>query len=176
MTAHFKKQTNMTHSPKTAIYPGTFDPITFGHLDIIKRALKIADRLIIAVAKDNSKNPIFSVAERLKLIEQEVAHINQDNTIEVVGFEGLLIDFARQKKSDIIVRGLRAVSDFEYEFQMFGMNSKLDPSIQTIFLPASESTHFIASRLVKEVARLGGDVSKFVSKNVEQELHKIFKR
>ncbi len=176
MTAHFKKQTNMTHSPKTAIYPGTFDPITFGHLDIIKRALKIADRLIIAVAKDNSKNPIFSVAERLKLIEQEVAHINQDKTIEVVGFEGLLIDFARQKKSDIIVRGLRAVSDFEYEFQMFGMNSKLDPSIQTIFLPASESTHFIASRLVKEVARLGGDVSKFVSKNVEQELHKIFKR
>jgi len=165
----------MTHSIKTAIYPGTFDPITFGHLDIIKRSLKIVDRLIIGVAKDSSKNPIFSVSERLKLIEQEVASINRDKIIEVVGFEGLLINFARQKKSDIIIRGLRAVSDFEYEFQMFGMNAKLDSSIQTIFLPASESTHFIASRLVKEVARLGGNVSNFVSKNVEQKLHKILK-
>lgn len=161
---------------KTAIYPGTFDPITFGHLDIIKRALKIVDRLVIAVARDSAKNPLFSVAQRVELVKQEVAHINQDNVIEVVGFEGLLIDFARQKKSEIIIRGLRAVSDFEYEFQMFGMNSRLDPSIQTIFLPASESAHFIASRLVKEVARLGGDVSSFVSKNVEQELHKAFKK
>jgi pantetheine-phosphate adenylyltransferase len=159
---------------KTAIYPGTFDPITFGHLDIIKRALKIVDRLVIAVAKDSAKNPLFSVAQRVELVRQEVASINQDNIIEVVGFEGLLIDFARQKKSEIIIRGLRAVSDFEYEFQMFGMNSRLDPTIQTIFLPASESAHFIASRLVKEVAKLGGDVSSFVSKNVEQELHFAF--
>ncbi len=161
---------------KTAIYPGTFDPITFGHLDIIKRALKIADRLIIAVAKNDSKNPIFSVADRIRLIEAEIKNINQDKIIEVVGFEGLLTSFAAEKKSDIIIRGLRAVSDFEYEFQMFGMNSKLNPDIQTIFLPASESTHFIASKLVKEVARLGGDVSKFVSPNVEKELHKIFKK
>ena len=102
----------MTHSIKTGIYPGTFDPITFGHLDIIKRALKIVDRLVVAVAKDSSKNPIFSVSERLKLIEQEVANINQDKIIEVVSFEGLLIDFAHQKNSDIIIRGLRAVSDF----------------------------------------------------------------
>jgi len=160
---------------KTAIYPGTFDPITFGHLDIIKRALKLVDRLVIAVAKDTSKNPLFSVAQRVELVKQEVAHLNKDNIIEVVGFEGLLIDFARQKESDIIIRGLRAVSDFEYEFQMFGMNSRLDPTIQTIFLPASESAHFIASRLVKEVARLGGNVSSFVSKNVEQELLKAFK-
>ncbi len=161
---------------KTAIYPGTFDPITVGHLDIIKRALKIVDRLVIAVAKDSAKNPLFSVAQRVELVRQEVAQMNQDNVIEVVGFEGLLIDFAHQQKSEIIIRGLRAVSDFEYEFQMFGMNSRLDPSIQTIFLPASESAHFIASRLVKEVARLGGDVSSFVSKNIEQELHKAFKK
>lgn len=163
-------------NPKTAIYPGTFDPITFGHLDIIKRALKIVDRLVIAVAKDTSKNPLFSVEERVWLIKQEVENLNYENVIEVVGFEGLLIDFAKEKKSEIIIRGLRAVSDFEYEFQMFGMNSRLDPSIQTIFLPASESAHFIASRLVKEVARLGGDVSSFVSKNIEQELHKAFKK
>ncbi len=163
-----------TKNPKIAIYPGTFDPITCGHMDIIRRALKLVDHLVIAVAKDTSKNPLFSVEKRVELVVQEVAEINQNNSIEVVGFEGLLIDFAKQKKSEIIIRGLRAVSDFEYEFQMFGMNSRLDPTIQTIFLPASESAHFIASRLVKEVARLGGDVSSFVSKNVEQELHKAF--
>ena len=165
----------MSH-PKIAIYPGTFDPITNGHIDIIKRALKIADKLVIGVAKDTSKNPIFSLDHRIKMVVEAVKSFNQDKLIEVVGFEGLLVSFAAKNQASIIVRGLRAVSDFEYEFQMFGMNSRLNPNIQTIFLPASESTHFVASRFVKEVARLGGDVSEFVSPNVKQELDKIFRK
>ena len=156
---------------KIAIYPGTFDPITFGHMDIIKRAVDLVGHLIIGVAKDNNKKPIFSLQKRVEMVEKEVAFLNKDEKIvEVVGFEGLLVDFARQNNSHIIIRGLRAVSDFEYEFQMSGMNSKLDNKIQTVFLPASESTHFIASRLVKEVARLGGNIGEFVSKNVKKEL------
>jgi pantetheine-phosphate adenylyltransferase len=155
---------------KIAIYPGTFDPITFGHLDIIKRASELFDHLIIATAKDNYKDPLFSLDERVNLIEEEIAFLNTNKQISVEKFEGLLVKFAEKKNAKIIVRGLRAVSDFEYEFQMFGMNSKLNSKIQTIFLPASETNHFIASRLVKEVARLGGDISKFVSKNVSIKL------
>ena len=155
-----------------AIYPGTFDPITFGHLDIIKRASELFDHLIIAAAKDNYKNPLFSLDERVQLIEEEVASFNQNKNISVEKFEGLLVGFAEKKNAKVIIRGLRAVSDFEYEFQMFGMNSKLNPDIQTVFFPASETNHFIASKLVKEVARLGGNISKFVSPNVAQKLER----
>lgn len=155
---------------KIAIYPGTFDPITFGHLDIIKRASEIVDHLIIAVAKDTAKNPLFTMSERVELVKNEVANLGSDTKISVEQFEGLLVDFAARKNARLIIRGLRAVSDFEYEFQMFGMNSKLNPAIQTIFLPASENNHFIASKFVKEVARLGGDVTKFVSLDVVKKL------
>lgn len=152
---------------RIAIYPGTFDPITFGHLDIIKRAADLFDHLIIAVAKDNAKQNLFSLNERVKLVEEEIKIFNnQGKTIVVEEFEGLLVKFAKQKNSQIIIRGLRAVSDFEYEFQMFGMNSKLDPQVQTVFLPASENTQFIASKLVKEIAKLNGEIDRFVSKNV----------
>ena len=157
---------------KVAIYPGTFDPITFGHIDIIKRAAGLFDHLIISAAKDNYKNPLFTLDERAQLVEEEIAKLDCAKKISVEKFEGLLVNFARKKNAQVIVRGLRAVSDFEYEFQMFGMNAKLDPEIQTIFLPASETNHFIASKLVKEVARLGGDISRFVSPNVEAKLMK----
>ncbi len=152
---------------KIAIYPGTFDPITFGHLDIIRRAAEIVDHLIIAVAKDNAKHPLFSLDERVELVRGEVKNFPN---VSVEKFEGLLVDYAAARNARIIVRGLRAVSDFEYEFQMFGMNAKLNPDIHTVFLPASENCQFIASKLVKEIIRLGGDVSKFVPYNIETAL------
>lgn len=155
---------------RIAVYPGTFDPITFGHMDIIRRAVKIADKLIIAVAVDTAKTPLFSLDERVAMVKDDVAGLKGE--VEVVGFEGLLVNFANEHKASIIIRGLRAVSDFEYEFQMSGMNSKLEPLIQTVFLPASESTHFIASRFVKEIVRLKGDVDEFVSANVKKRLVK----
>lgn len=155
---------------RSAIYPGTFDPITFGHIDIIKRATEIFDNLIIASAKDNNKNNLFDIDERVALIESELKRINLNNKVEVKKFDGLLVDFAKAQGVNVLIRGLRAISDFEYEFQMFGMNAKLNPEIQTIFLPASESHQFIASKLVKEVARLGGDISKFVPTKVEEAL------
>ena len=164
---------------RTGIYPGTFDPITMGHIDIIKRAVKIVDRLIIAVAVDTAKTPIFSLDDRALMVRKDVNALlskHEAANIEVVGFEGLLVNFAAEHKASLIIRGLRAVSDFEYEFQMSGMNAKLNPNIQTVFLPASEHTHFIASSFVKEISKLGGNVDGLVSKNVEKNLKKYFRK
>jgi len=160
---------------KIALYPGTFDPITLGHLDVIKRSLAVCDKLVIAVAKDTPKNTLFSLEERVKFIKDEVKKYNSFAEIEVKGFRGLLMDFSEKEKATIVIRGLRAVSDFEYEFQLAAMNYRLNPDIQTVFIPASENHQFIASNLVKEVARLKGNVSSFVPKNVELALKKKFK-
>lgn len=160
---------------KIAIYPGTFDPVTFGHLDIITKALFVFDEIIVAVAKNTAKNPLFSHEERVLMVKEEVEHLNTNNKKVVpAAFSNLLVDFAREQQAIAIIRGLRAVSDFEFEFQMACMNAKLSPEIPTVFLPASEKTHFVASRLVKEVCRLNGDVSDFVSEKVRAKLIKKY--
>ena len=149
---------------RIGVYPGTFDPVTNGHLDIITRASRILDRLVIGVARNIGKGPLFPLEERVALVQAECAAVSArtGTPIDVVSFDTLLIEFARNSGAQIIVRGLRAVSDFDYEFQMAGMNSRLDPTIETVFLTASEHHQFISSRFVKEIARLGGDVSSFV--------------
>lgn len=165
----------MKHTKQTAIYPGTFDPITLGHMDIIRRAMKIVDRLVIAVAIDSAKTPLFSLDDRVSMVKADVQPLVDGGAdIAVKGFEGLSVNFARSHEANILIRGLRAASDFEYEFQMAGMNSKLDSTVQTVFLPASEGNHFIASRVVKEVARLGGDISGLVSSEVAKRLSHYF--
>ena len=148
----------------TGIYPGTFDPVTNGHMDIIGRAARILDRLVVGVAANAGKGPIFPIEERIELVRAETDAIatRTGTTIEVTSFTGLLIDFARDNGAMVIIRGLRAVSDFDYEFQMAGMNYRMDPAIETVFLTASETHQFISSRFVKEIARLGGDISTFV--------------
>lgn len=151
---------------RTGIYPGTFDPITLGHLDIIQRAAHLVDRLIIGVAVNRDKTPLFDLSTRVRMIEEDVADNTANCDIQVRPFENLLIDFAHQSNASVIIRGLRAVSDFEYEFQLVGMNRAMDPSIETVFLMADAQRQAIASRLVKEIARLNGDVSRFVSPNV----------
>ena len=150
---------------RAGVYPGTFDPVTNGHLDIISRAARILDRLVIGVAKNIGKGPLFPLDERVALVREEADAVSAriGTPIDVVSFDTLLIDFARTSGAQVIVRGLRAVSDFDYEFQMAGMNYRLDPQIETVFLMASEHHQFISSRFVKEIARLGGDVSSFVS-------------
>jgi pantetheine-phosphate adenylyltransferase len=150
--------------PRIGLYPGTFDPVTNGHIDIIGRAARLMDKLVVGVAINTGKGPLFTLEERAEMVRAEIAEIASRNgmVIEVVPFKGLLIDFARQVGATMIVRGLRAVSDFDYEFQMAGMNYRMAPDVETVFLTASERHQFIASRLVKEVASLGGDISTFV--------------
>ena len=149
----------MATRQRIGVYPGTFDPITLGHLDIIRRGAHLVDRLVIGVTTNPSKEPMFSVAERLKIVNREVADIPG---VSVVEFDSLLMDFAEQQGASLILRGLRAVADFEYEYQMAGMNQQLNDSIETVFLMADVSLQPIASRLVKEIARYGGAIDKFV--------------
>ena len=148
------------------VYPGTFDPVTNGHLDVITRAARILDRLVVGVAMNAGKGPLFPLDERVELVRAETDAIaaRTGTAIEVVPFSGLLVGFAREVGASMIIRGLRAVTDFDYEFQMAGMNRRVDHEIETVFLMASETNQFISSRFVKEIARLGGDVTSFVPK------------
>lgn len=153
---------------RIALYPGTFDPITMGHVDIIRRGAALVDRLVIGVAINRDKGPLFTLEERVLMVEAECAVLAKDTGCEIVvhPFENLLIDCARDVGAQTIIRGLRAVSDFEYEYQMVGMNRAMDDTIDTVFLMAEAKHQAVASKLVKEIARLGGDISKFVTPDV----------
>ncbi|WP_019517376.1 pantetheine-phosphate adenylyltransferase [Sphingomonas sp. Mn802worker] len=155
-------------APRIGVYPGTFDPITLGHMDIIRRGAKLVDRLVIGVTTNPSKSPMFSLSERMAMVEREVAGIAGD--IRVVQFDALLMNFAERERASVIVRGLRAVADFEYEYQMAGMNQKLNDRIETVFLMADVALQPIASKLVKEIAIFGGDIRKFVTPCVREEV------
>ena len=154
----------MADPQRRGLYPGTFDPIHNGHIDIIGRAARLMDHLVIGVAMNIGKGPLFPLEERVALVREECALVaaRTGTSIEVLPFDTLLIEFAKRVGAIMIVRGLRAVSDFDYEFQMSGMNARLEPTIETVFLPASERQHFISSRFVKEIAVLGGDITSFV--------------
>ncbi len=154
-------------NPTVAIYPGTFDPVTCGHTDICKRALKMFDRVVVGVADNPGKRPFFSLDERIGMLQTVFANTDR---IEVKPFSGLLIDFARECESRIIVRGLRAISDFEFEVQLAGMNRSLAPEIETVFLTAAEKYAFVSSSLVREIARLNGDVSEFIHPDIHKRL------
>jgi pantetheine-phosphate adenylyltransferase len=156
---------------RSVVYPGTFDPVTNGHTDLICRASRLFDRVVVAVAADTSKAPVFDLEQRVELIRKVVAHLEH---VEVVAFSGLLVEFARGLGVPVIVRGLRAVSDFEFEFQLAGMNRRMAPDIETLFLTPAEKYAYISSSLVREIARLKGDVSAFVSPEVHAALRERF--
>ena len=153
---------------RIGVYPGTFDPVTLGHMDIIRRGAKLVDRLVIGVTTNPSKSPMFTIEERMATVRREVAGIGGD--IQVVAFDSLLMDFAERQGAKVIVRGLRAVADFEYEYQMAGMNQQINPRVETVFLMADVALQPIASKLVKEIALFGGDIAKFVPPAVSEEV------
>lgn len=155
----------------TAIYPGTFDPVTAGHLDLIARAAKLYDKIIVAIAVGTTKTPLFTIEERVALAE---AVTEEFDNVSVIGFGNLLVDCAKEQGAHVIIRGLRAVSDFEYEFQLAGMNRRLSPDLETVFLTPAEQYEFISSSMIKEIARLNGDVSSFVPDIVKQSLIQKF--
>jgi pantetheine-phosphate adenylyltransferase len=161
---------------RIGVYPGTFDPVTNGHMDIIARATRVVDRLIVAVAVNAGKEPLFTLDERVAMVEADIQALKPDVAarIEVVPFDNLLVEFVADRGAGVIVRGLRAVSDFEYEFQMAAMNARLSPDLETVFLMASDRHQFISSRFVKEIGRLGGDISLFVSPLVTKRLLERF--
>jgi pantetheine-phosphate adenylyltransferase len=166
---------------RVGVYPGTFDPIHKGHLDVIRRATKVVDRLVLAVAVNVGKDPFLPLEDRTALVQSEASRLMEDDAVngcrlEVHPFDNLLVDFAASVGATLIVRGLRAVSDFEYEFQMAATNARLQPGIETVFLMASETNQFISSRFVKEISRLGGDVSSFVSPQVRMRLEALSHR
>jgi pantetheine-phosphate adenylyltransferase len=158
---------------RRAIYPGSFDPVTNGHLDVIERARKLFDEVVVAVAHNDEKQPLFSLEHRLDLLRETAGKIGN---VRIAEFEGLLVEFARKEEAGAVVRGLRAISDFEFEFQMALMNRKLDPAVETIFLMPKEEYTYLSSRIVKEIARLGGDVSGFVPACVAKALRSKFSR
>lgn len=161
---------------RVGLYPGTFDPITNGHLDIIQRAMRLVDHLVVSVATNAGKGPLFSCDERVEMVKAELAVLKcpKGTTVEVRPFNSLLVNFAHDVGANVIIRGLRAVSDFEYEFQMAGMNSRIATDIETVFLMSSERCQFISSRFVKEIGRLNGDISSFVSSRVMDQLNQKF--
>ncbi|NTS64878.1 pantetheine-phosphate adenylyltransferase [Sphingomonas sp. HHU CXW] len=168
MTAVPDQSNGTGHAVRIGVYPGTFDPVTLGHMDIIRRGAKLVDRLVIGVTTNPSKSPMFTVEERMAMVEREVAALPGD--IRVVQFDSLLMDFAERERASVIVRGLRAVADFEYEYQMAGMNQKLNDRIETVFLMADVGLQPIASKLVKEIAIFGGDIRKFVTPTICEEV------
>lgn len=157
----------MENSPKIALYPGTFDPITNGHIDLVQRAAKLFDEVIVSIASSSKKKPLFTLEERIELAEKVMSHCPN---VKVKGFDVLLVDFAKQENANILIRGLRAISDFEYEFQLASMNRNLEPDIESLFLMPADEYSFISSSLVKEVSALGGDISNFVHPLVNEAL------